>query len=72
MEALGSSDPSSWRHPFYLHRHHEALSARAALDAGCGPRVAAFIVGAPEGRTRNWRPHCEPRTRHPEHMAADR
>jgi hypothetical protein len=49
MDALASRDPSSWRHPFYVHRHHEALSARAALDAGCRPRVAAFIVGVPEG-----------------------
>jgi hypothetical protein len=49
MDGLGSSNPDSWRHPFYLHRHHEALSARAALEAGCGPRVAAFIVGVPEG-----------------------
>jgi hypothetical protein len=49
MDVLASSDPESWRHPFYIHRHHETLSARAALDAGCGPRVAAFIVGVPEG-----------------------
>ncbi len=49
MDALASSDPTSWRHPFYIHSHHEALSARAALDAGCGPRVAAFIVGVPDG-----------------------
>jgi hypothetical protein len=45
LERLGSPDPGSWRHPFYLQRHHEALSARAALEAGCGPRVAAFIAG---------------------------
>jgi len=49
MDALGSADPTSWRHPFYLHRHHEMLSARVALEVGCGPRVAAFIVGVPEG-----------------------
>ena len=49
MERLGSSDPTSWRYPFHLQRHHEALSAQAALAAGCGPRVAAFIVGSAEG-----------------------
>jgi hypothetical protein len=43
---LGSADPLSWRHPFYLQLHHEDLSARAALEAGCGPRVAAFIAGS--------------------------
>jgi hypothetical protein len=50
LEDFGSSDPGSWRHPFYLQRHHEALSARAALDAGCGRRVAAFISGTVEER----------------------
>lgn len=48
LESLGSPDPASWRHPFHLQRHHEALSARAALEAGCGPRVAAFIAGTAE------------------------
>jgi hypothetical protein len=49
MERLGSSDPRSWRYPFHLQRHHEALSAEAAIAGGCGPRVAAFIVGTAEG-----------------------
>jgi hypothetical protein len=49
LERLGSADPASWRYPFHLQRHHERLSAQAALDAGCGPRVAAFIAGTPEG-----------------------
>ena len=57
-------------YPFYVQRHHEALSAQAALDAGCGPRVAAFIVGVRRGRMRSWRLHCGPLTRHPERMAA--
>jgi hypothetical protein len=48
LERLGSPDPGSWRYPFHLQLHHEALSARAALDAGCGPRVAAFIAGTPD------------------------
>lgn len=45
LKRLGSADPSSWRHPFYLHLHHAELSARAAEAAGAGPRVAAFIRG---------------------------
>lgn len=49
MEALGSTDPTSWRYPFHVQRHHEALSAQVALEAGCGPRVATFIVGTPAG-----------------------
>jgi hypothetical protein len=49
MAGLGSSDPTSWRYPFYLHRHHAALSAQAALAAGCGPRVGTFIVGTADG-----------------------
>jgi hypothetical protein len=49
MDDLGSSDTTSWRYPFYLHRHHEELSAKAAVAAGCGLRVAAFIVGAADG-----------------------
>jgi hypothetical protein len=44
---LASADPNSWRYPFHLHVHHAELSARAALDAGCNPRVAAFIHGTP-------------------------
>lgn len=50
LERLGSPDPGSWRYAFYIQRHHEALSARAALDAGCAPRVAAFIAGSADER----------------------
>ena len=46
---LASSNPDSWRYPFHLQLHHEELSARAALDAGCGQRVATFIHGVPSG-----------------------
>ena len=49
LDRLGSSDPSSWRYPFHLQRHHAALSAQAAVEAGCGPRVAAFIAGTTSG-----------------------
>ena len=46
---LASADSKSWRYPFHLHVHHAELSARAAMDAGCSPRVAAFIHGTPAG-----------------------
>lgn len=49
LDALGSSDPSSWRYGFHVQRHHERLSAEAATAAGCGPRVAALIAGTSEG-----------------------
>ena len=49
LEALGSPDPDSWRHGFWVQLHHESRSARAALEAGCGPRVAAFIAGTAQG-----------------------
>lgn len=49
VERLGSGDPGSWRHPFYLHLHHAELSARAAEAAGAGSRVAAFIRGTASG-----------------------
>lgn len=49
LARLGSNDPTSWRYPFHLQRHHEALSADAALAAGCGPRVASFIMGTADG-----------------------
>jgi hypothetical protein len=48
LDGLGSPDPGSWRYGFHVQRHHEHLSAEAALGAGCGPRVAAFIAGTPD------------------------
>ncbi len=45
LARLASSDPGSWRHPFHLYLHHEALSADLAVRAGCTPRAAAFIRG---------------------------
>jgi len=47
LKRLASTDADSWRYPFHLHLHHAELSARAALDAGCSPRAAAFIHGTP-------------------------
>jgi hypothetical protein len=49
VERVGSPEPRSWRYPFYRQVHHVELSAQAALAAGCGPRVAAFITNAPAG-----------------------
>lgn len=43
---LASPDEASWRYPFHLFLHHAALSADAALSAGCTDRTAAFIRGA--------------------------
>jgi hypothetical protein len=43
LDRLASHDPESWRHPFHLYLHHAALSADAALAAGCSARTAAFI-----------------------------
>jgi hypothetical protein len=45
LTRLASPDERSWRYPFYLYLHHAALSADAALAAGCSPRSAAFIRG---------------------------
>ncbi|HEX6139608.1 MAG TPA: hypothetical protein VF013_03990 [Candidatus Limnocylindria bacterium] len=47
LERLASPDASSWRHPFHLYLHHAAMSAELAVAAGCTPRTAAFITGAP-------------------------
>jgi len=46
LQRLASEDPRSWRHPFHLYLHHDRLSAELATGAGCGARVAAFIIGA--------------------------
>jgi predicted HD phosphohydrolase len=46
LRRLASPDERSWRYPFHLYVHHAALSADAALAAGCSPRSAAFIRGS--------------------------
>lgn len=46
---LASPEPGSWRHPFHLYLHHEALSAELAIEAGCTPRAGAFIRGTVSG-----------------------
>jgi hypothetical protein len=46
LARLTSADPRSWRHGFHLYLHHEALSADAAVAAGCATRVGDFIRGS--------------------------
>lgn len=48
LARLASSDEGSWRYAFHLYLHHAALSADAALAAGCSTRAAAFIRGSTE------------------------
>jgi hypothetical protein len=45
LRRLGSAEPRSWRHGFYLYLHHADLSADAAAQVGCPDRVVAFIRG---------------------------
>ena len=46
LASLASPDERSWRYPFYLYAHHPALSAEAALHAGCSRRAADLIRGS--------------------------
>ena len=45
LRRLASPDQASWRHPFHLYLHHQPMSAALSTDAGCPPRVGAFIRG---------------------------
>lgn len=45
LARVASANERSWRYPFHLYLRHPALSAEAALRAGCSPRTAAFIRG---------------------------
>ena len=47
LRRLASPDPRSWRHPFHVYLHHDAISAEMAVSAGCSPRTGAFIRGQP-------------------------
>jgi hypothetical protein len=47
LRRLASPDVRSWRHPFHLYLHHDAISAEMAVSAGCAPRTGAFIRGQP-------------------------
>jgi hypothetical protein len=48
LARLASPDEGSWRYPFHLYLHHAALSADAAVAAGCNHRAGAFIRGSSE------------------------
>jgi hypothetical protein len=48
LARLASANERSWRYPFHLYLHHPALSADAALAAGCSTRAASFIRGSTE------------------------
>lgn len=45
LARLATPEPGSWRHPFHLYLHHEALSADLAVRAGCTARAGALIRG---------------------------
>ena len=47
LRRLASADRRSWRHPFHLYLHHDAISAERAVGAGCSPRAGAFIREQP-------------------------
>ncbi|TKJ28696.1 MAG: hypothetical protein CEE40_10895 [Chloroflexi bacterium B3_Chlor] len=34
----------TWRYPFYVHRHHAALGAELAREAGCSPEAVWLIA----------------------------
>lgn len=48
LASLASPDERSWRYPFHLYLRHSALSAEAALHAGCSRRTADLIKGSTE------------------------
>jgi hypothetical protein len=48
LARLASPDERSWRYPFHLYLHHSALSAEAAVRAGCSRRAADLIRGSSE------------------------
>ena len=45
LARLATPDSRSWRYPFHLYLHHAALSADAAMGAGCSARTGGFIRG---------------------------
>jgi hypothetical protein len=49
LARLASADPGSWRHPFHLYLHHEAMSADLAVAVGCSERVGQLIRGDATG-----------------------
>ena len=49
LRRLADPDPASWRHPFHLYLHHEAMSAELATAAGASARLASFIDASATG-----------------------
>jgi len=47
LRRMASPDPRSWRYPFHIYLHHEAISAQMAVSAGCEPRTGSFVRGQP-------------------------
>lgn len=45
LRRLAAADDRSWRHPFHLYLHHDAISAELAERVGCSARAASFIRG---------------------------
>jgi hypothetical protein len=44
LERLSQEDPGGgWRQPFYIQKHHAALSAQLAQEAGCSSVTVGFI-----------------------------
>jgi hypothetical protein len=44
LERLSQEDPGGgWRQPFYIQKHHAALGAQLAQDAGCSPVTVGLI-----------------------------
>ena len=43
VEDLADPDPTSWRHPFYVHLHHADIGARRCQDAGCAQQVIDMV-----------------------------
>lgn len=45
LERISRDGAGGWRQPFYVQRHHAALSAELARRAGCTPRTVSLIEG---------------------------
>jgi hypothetical protein len=43
LERLASSQPGTWRYPFWLQLHHARLGAEQAEAAGCAPATVQLI-----------------------------
>jgi len=48
LDMLTTNDPTSWRYPFYIHRHHAELGARRCAEAGCSS-LTVWLVRHHEG-----------------------